>query len=88
VRHEHDRPTPLLELEDLAEALALELLVAYGEHLVEQQHVGVDVRRNRKAEPHVHPGRVRAYRAVDRLLEACERDDLVELLAQYARFSP
>ena len=43
VRHEHDRASALLELEDLAEALALELFVADGEHLVEQQDVCVDV---------------------------------------------
>src|SRR5581483_3759266 len=35
VRDEHDRPTALLELRDLAEALALKLLVADREHLVE-----------------------------------------------------
>src|SRR5262249_54495870 len=54
VRDEHDRPAALLELEDLAEALALELLVADGEYLVEQEDVRVDVRRDCEAEPHVH----------------------------------
>ena len=39
VRDEDDRAAAILELGDLAEALALELLVADGEHLVEQQHV-------------------------------------------------
>ena len=81
VRDEHDRAAALLELEDLAEALALERLVADGEHLVEQQDVGLDVRRDREAEPHVHPRRVRAHRQVDEVLEPGERDDLVELLA-------
>src|SRR5205807_3007836 len=88
VRDEHDRPAALLELEDLAEALALELLVADGEHLVEEQHVRVDVRRDREPEPHVHSGRIRAHRAVDRLLEARERDDLVELLTQVGALEP
>src|SRR4051794_20932896 len=55
VRHEYDRAAALLELEDLSEALALKLLVADGEHLVEQQYVGVDMRRDRETEPHVHP---------------------------------
>ena len=88
VGDEHDRAAALLELEDLAEAPALELLVADGEHLVEQQHVGVDVRRDREAKPHVHPRRVRAHRPVDRLLEAGEGDDLVELLAQVGALEP
>src|SRR5205085_4281274 len=43
VRDEHDRAAALLELEDLPEALALELLVADGEHLVEEEHVRLEV---------------------------------------------
>ena len=35
VRDEHDRPSALLELEDLAEALALELFVTNREDLVQ-----------------------------------------------------
>ena len=56
-------------------------LVADREDLVEQQHVGLDVRGDREAEAHVHPGRVRAHRQVDELLELRERDDLVHHLA-------
>ena len=55
VRDEDDRAAALLELEDLAEAFALERLVADGEDLVEQEHVGVQVCGDREAEPHVHP---------------------------------
>ena len=81
VRDEDDRAAAPLELGDLAEALALERLVADGEHLVEQQHVGLDVRRDREAEAHVHPGRVRPHGQVDEALELGERDDLVHQLA-------
>ena len=88
VRDEDDRAAALLELEDLAEALALERLVADGEHLVEQQDVGVEMRRDREAEPHVHPGRVRAHGPVDRLLELGEGDDLVEALADLRALEP
>ena len=63
VRDEDDRAAAVLELEDLAEALALEGFVADGEDLVEQQDVRLEVRRDREAEPHVHPGGVRAHRA-------------------------
>ena len=34
-----------------------------------------------EAEPHVHPRRVRPNGSVDEVLELCERDDLVEALA-------
>jgi hypothetical protein len=88
VRDEDDRAAPLLELEHLAEALSLEGLVADGEHLVEQQHVRVEMRRDREAEPHVHPRRVRAHRPVDRLLELGESDDLVEALADLRALQP
>ena len=79
VRDEDDRPTALLELEDAAEALPLELLVAHCEHLVEQQHVRVQVGGDREAEPHLHARRVGPHRQVDRLLEPGEVDDLVEM---------
>ena len=77
---EHDRPAALLVLEDLAEALALELLVSDREHLVEQEHVDVEVRGDGEAEPHVHARRVRAHGDVDEPLELRERDDLLQVL--------
>ena len=79
VGDEDDRAAALLELEDLPEALALELLVADGEHLVEQQHVDVEVRGDREAEPHVHARRVRPHGHVDEPLELREGDDLVHV---------
>ena len=39
---------------ELLEALLLERGVADGEHLVDQQHVGVDLDRDGEAEPHAH----------------------------------
>ncbi len=38
----------------VADALLLEIGVADGEDLVEQQDVGIEVRGNREAQPHVH----------------------------------
>src|SRR5262249_41043208 len=80
VGDEDDRPAAALELVDLAEALPLVLLVADGEHLVKEEHVGPDVRRDRETEAHVHPRGVGADREVDELLELGERDDLVHEL--------
>ena len=81
VRDEDNRAAPLLELEDLAEALALKLLVADREDLVQQQDVGIDVRRNREPEAHVHPDEyVRTGRSMNSSSSG-EGDDLVQLLA-------
>src|SRR5438067_6826479 len=84
MRDEDDRAAALLELGDLAEALALEVLVTNREDLVEQQRVRLDVSGHGEAEPHVHPRRVRAHREVDEPLELGERNDLVHQLT-YAR---
>ena len=58
VRHEHDRPPRVAQPVELVEALLLERRVADGEHLVDQQHVGVDLDHHREREPDVHPRRV------------------------------
>ena len=65
---------------ELVEALVREALVADGQHLVDEQHVGIDVDRDREAEPHVHAGRIGLHRRVDELAQLGEVDDLVEAL--------
>ena len=62
-----------------AEALLLELGVADGEHLVDEQDLRLEVRGDREREPHVHPARVALHGRVDELLDLGELDDLVEL---------
>ena len=79
VGHEDDRPAPLLELEDLPEALALKLLVSDREDLVEQQNVDIEMGGDRKAEAHVHAGGVRADWDVDEALELRKGDDLLHV---------
>ena len=73
-----DRAALVLELVHAVEALALERLVADREHLVDEQHVGVDVDGDREAEAHVHARRVVLHLLVDELLELGELDDVVE----------
>ena len=51
---QHERRAAANLLGDPLLALALEGLVADGEHLVDQQDVGVEVRGDREAEPHEH----------------------------------
>ena len=72
-------PPRCLNSKIFPEALALELLVADGEHLVQQQHVDVEVRSDREAERRVHARRVRPHRHVDEPLELREGDDLVHV---------
>ena len=74
-------PSALSALELLV-ALLLEGGVADGEHLVDEQDVGVDLDRDREAEPHAHARRVVLELEVDELLELGEGDDLVEALAR------
>src|SRR5204863_2806656 len=82
VRHDDDCLTARTELVELLEALLLELGIPYGEHLVDQQDVWVDVDRHGETQPHVHARRVVLHRRVDEVLEAGERDDLVESLVE------
>ena len=79
MRDEEDRLSPRGELLDRVEAAAREGLVAHREDLVDDEDLGVDVDRDREAEPHVHPRRVGLDRLVDELREPGELDDRREL---------
>ena len=63
---------------------ALELGVADREHLVDEQDLGLEVRRDREREADVHAARVALHGRVDELLDAGELDDLVEALLDLA----
>ena len=75
---EHDRAAVASELLDLLGAPPLEALVADGEHLVDEQDLGLDVGGDGEAEAHEHARRVVLHRRVDELLEPGELDDVVE----------
>ena len=77
-----------LDLAHLAEAAPLELDVADGEDLVDQEHVGLQVGGDGEAEPQVHARRVALHRRVHEPLEPGEGDDLVEPLADLASGHP
>ena len=68
----------LRSLGQLLVALALEGFVADRQHLVDQEHVGVDVDGHRERQPDVHAGRVVLHRLVDEGPDTGEVDDLVE----------
>ena len=63
----------------LAEALLLELSVSDGQHLVDDEDLGVEVRSHGKRESHVHAARVALHRRIEEATDLAELDDLVEL---------
>ena len=62
----------------LAEAAALELGVADGEHLVDDQDLGLEMRRHREGEAHAHARGVALDGGVEEARHAGEFHDLVE----------
>ena len=68
-----------------AEALLLEVRVADGEHLVDEQDLGLEVRRDREREAQVHARRVALDRRVEELRRPGELDDLVEACDSISR---
>ena len=67
----------------------MELGVADGEHLVDDQDVRLEVRGDGEGQPHVHAARVALHRRVEeRRSISGEVDDLVELARDLARFMP
>ena len=62
---QHHRPHPV-------DAPLLERGVAHGEHLVDEQHVGLEERGHAEAEPHLHPARIELHLPVDGVVELGE----------------
>ena len=71
----------------LAQALLLERGVADGQDLVDDQDLGIQVRRHGEGEPDIHPAGVALHRRVEELFDLGEGDDLVELAGDLARGS-
>src|SRR3954453_9584765 len=84
VADEHHRLALGAEALERDHALLLEALVADREHLVEQEHVEVDLDRDRVRKPDLHAGREVLQLLVDEPLELGEGDDLVEALRELA----
>ena len=88
MRDEDDRPALSLEPLEVRQAPFLECGVTHRQHLVEQQHLGVNLGGDREREPHDHAGREVLQLQVDERLELRERDDLVEPGAGLRRGEP
>ena len=80
VGHEDHRAAGVAEVLHPAEAARLELGVADGQHLVDEQDLGLEVRRDGEREPHVHAARVALHGRVEELGDAREVHDLGQLL--------
>ena len=78
VGHEDERLARALELGELLERSVCEGFVPDGEHLVDEQHVRVAVRRDGESEPHGHAGGVRLDGSIEKLLDARKPHDIVE----------
>ena len=78
MRDEDQRGSLLQDVAQALEATLLERGVADGQHLVHEQHVGLEERGDAEAEPHLHADRVELDLPVDRLMELRELDDVVE----------
>ena len=79
MRHHDDRNLAAHQLRDLRERARLEAEVADREHFVDEQHVGLEVRRDGEPEARVHAARIALDRRVDEIADPRELDDLVEL---------
>ena len=66
-------------LAHLAQAFLLKLGVADRQHLVDDQDLRLQMRRDREGEPHIHAAGIALDRRVEELLDLGEGDDLVEL---------
>ncbi len=76
VRHEEHRPSGVSEILHPPQAARLELSVANGKNLVDEQDLGLEVGRDGEGEPNVHPARVALHRRVEELGDPGEVDDL------------
>ena len=88
VGHEQDRLALVAHPVEDVEALLLERRIADGQHLVDQQDVGVDLDRDREREPDLHAGRVVLELELLEFLQLREVDHRVEPLARLARGEP
>jgi hypothetical protein len=78
MRAEEQGLAPALVVEDLVDALALEVHVAHGEDLVQDQDIGVGGHRHAETQAADHARGVGAQGRVDEVSELAELHDLVD----------
>jgi hypothetical protein len=75
----HDGSAVLGNGTQLAEALALEVLVADCQHSIHDENLGVQVRGDSEGQPHVHAAGVPLDRGVEERRDTGEIDDGIKL---------
>src|SRR5438067_1238481 len=75
----YDGATLLANLVHPAETLFLERRVADRQDLIDQQDLGLEVRRYRKGEPDIHSGAVPLDRRIQESIDLGKADNLIEL---------
>src|SRR5882672_10185472 len=78
MRDKKNRSAAFAELAHLVEALLLKRHVADGQSFVDDEDFGIEMCRDGKAQPDIHPTRVMLDRCIEKSLEFRECDDLVE----------
>ena len=67
----------------LTQAFLLEFGIAHRQHLVDYHNLGLEMRRHRKSESHIHARRITFDRCIKEAVDLGEGDDLVELAADF-----
>src|ERR1700741_5004727 len=79
---------PPLQIGHGGETLLLEGCIAHGEHLIDDQYVGVEVRSDRKAESRAHSTRVALDWGVDEPAQPREFDYRLEFRVDFLLLHP
>ena len=71
------------EVGELAHATLLELRIAHGKNLIDEENIRFDVDRHGETKTYVHTGGLVLHRLVDEVLDAREVNDCIELLIDF-----
>src|SRR5262245_43552798 len=82
--HEQNGAAAAAEFGKLVQTLVGKCLVTDREHFVDEQNIGIHIDRDRKTKAHVHAGRVRFHRRVDKFVELGKPHDVVEAIGNLA----
>src|SRR5437868_3713552 len=66
------------DLGHYAQSFFLKLYISDGQHFIDHENIGLEVRGDRESEPHVHSARVALYRRIEKFLDICKANYLIE----------
>ena len=77
------RATFARDLAHFSQTLFLEFCIPYCQHFIDNQDLRFQMRRYRECQPNVHAGRIALHRCVEEALYLGERNNFIELLADF-----